>query len=448
MNDKKLQAQLQALQAPYEEALQELIRIPSVIEAPVEGAPFGKPIDQALRKSLEIAETFGFRPVYGEDGYYGYAEAGSGEEMVAILCHVDVVPAGNLDAWIRPPFEPWIDDGKLYGRGAQDDKGAFLTALFAAKALMDVGVTFNKRLRFIFGTDEESLWRCMARYNEVEEPPTLGFVPDAFFPLVYAEKGVLEVQLEAPNESGLTLQAGEAFNSVPDTAFYSGPSLAQVRAELDRRGYIYERAENGLRVLGKAAHAMDAELGTNAVLRLVEAMHAAGLHSRALDFLAEQVRQDPYGEHIFGQVEDADSGQLKFNVGKLELGEMERISVDMRIPVTVKKEAVAEALKLAAAEFGLGYTQYDWQEPLYLPKNRPLIETLLKIYREETGDFQAQPMALGGATYARTMPNLVAFGPFFPDRALSEHEPNEHAVLADMAEAMQIYAKAIFALTR
>ena len=64
---------------------------------------------------------------------------------------------GSWQDWDHDPFDPIEKDGMLYGRGTQDDKGPLLASLFAVKALMDAGVKFNKRVRFIFGTDEEIL---------------------------------------------------------------------------------------------------------------------------------------------------------------------------------------------------------------------------------------------------------------------------------------------------
>ena len=175
-------------------ALIELVRIPSVCDEGGGGYPFGEAIDQALRKALQIAGELGFRTQYGEGGYYGYAEIGEGTEMLGILGHLDVVPPGKLKDWDRDPFDPVEKDGMLYGRGTQDDKGPMLASLFAVKALMDAGVKFNKRVRFIFGTDEETLWRCINRYKENEEMPGMGFSPDSRFPVTYAEKGLLQLQ--------------------------------------------------------------------------------------------------------------------------------------------------------------------------------------------------------------------------------------------------------------
>ena len=90
------------------------------------------------------------------------------------------------------------------GRGVQDDKGPSLAALYAVKSLLDDGIQFTKRIRFIFGTDEETLWRCMNRYNQIEEQADLGFAPDSSFPLTYAEKGLLQVKLHGPGSVSYT----------------------------------------------------------------------------------------------------------------------------------------------------------------------------------------------------------------------------------------------------
>ncbi len=137
--------------------------------------------------------NWGFAIYKDHKGYYGYAEIGDGEQMIGVLGHLDVVPTGELSAWDSAPFEPEIRDGKLYGRGGtQDDKGPTLAAIFAVKALIDSGIKLNKRIRFIFGTDEETLWRCIDRYLEKEEVPQCGFTPDAAFPLIHAEKMLIQ----------------------------------------------------------------------------------------------------------------------------------------------------------------------------------------------------------------------------------------------------------------
>jgi succinyl-diaminopimelate desuccinylase len=212
-------------------------------------------------------------------------------------------------------------------------------------------------------------------------------------------------------------------------------------------GFVYTRGAAGIEVRGKAAHAMEAERGVNAIARLCLALDAVGIRSKAVEFVARSVGEDPYATRIFGACADEPSGRLKFNIGKIELGETERLSVDCRIPVSVSKEEIVAKLSAAASRHGLAYRQFDWLAPLYLPLDHFMIQTLLKVYRERRGDTVSQPISSGGATYARAMPNCVAFGALLPDEDVTEHQPNERAVLANLYKAMEIYAHAIYELT-
>ncbi len=437
---------LAAQREPMKAAIADLVRIPSVCDEGGGGFPFGEAVDRALRKALQIAGDLGFRTHYGDGGYYGYAEIGEGEELVGILGHLDVVPTGKLEDWDCGPFDPVEIDGMLYGRGTQDDKGPMCAALFAVKALADAGVKFNKRVRFIFGTDEETLWRCINRYKEVEELPGMGFSPDSRFPLTYAEKGVLQLRLEGKNESGLRLSGGSAFNAVPDAMFYDGERQADLAGELDKLGFAYTRSAGGIDVHGKAAHAMEAEVGVNAIARLCLALDAIGVGSKAIHFVAREIGEDPYATRIFGECADEPSGRLKFNVGKIELGEVEQISIDVRLPVTVAKEEVVSKLRAAAAGHGLEYKEFDWLGAIYLPLDHFMIERLMRVYREVSGDTVSEPVASGGATYARAMDNCVAFGALMRDELITEHQPNERTVLENLYRAMDIYAHAVYEL--
>jgi len=432
---------LQSQHKPLKEAIKELVRIPSVIEEENGKFPFGECVDDALRKTLEIAGRLGFQTKYGDEGYYGYAQIGQGQDLMAVLGHLDVVPAGELDTWDTDPFDPVERDGKIYGRGAQDDKGPTLAAMFAAKALLDAGVTFNKRLR-------ESLWRGIKRYLDREERPGMGFTPDSKFPLIYAEKGLLQFCLEGSNEGDLSLKGGNAFNGVPDAIVYAGKRQDELAAKLGDLGYDYERTDDGIKVLGRAAHAAVAETGINAIARLCIALQAIGLESNVIRFVAQQVGEDPFATLIFGQCTDGPSGQLKFNVGKIDVGHKEQLAIDIRIPVTVPKEEVVEKMSTVAGEYGLAYREYDWTAPIYMPLDHPMIKTLTMVYREVTGDIESEPESSGGATFARSIENCVAFGPILPGRSTVAHQPNEYVVLEDLYVAMEVYAYALYELAR
>lgn len=426
-------------------SLKTLISYPSVLNEGENGTPFGQAIQDVLEKTLEICRDIGFTTYLDPKGYYGYAEIGQGAELLAILCHLDVVPSGDEADWQTPPFEATIKDGWVFGRGVQDDKGPSLAALYAVKSLLDQGIQFKKRVRFIFGTDEETLWRCMARYNTIEEQASMGFAPDSSFPLTYAEKGLLQVKLHGPGSDQLELEVGGAFNVVPGKANYQGPLYEQVCNDLKEAGYDYQSTEQTVTVLGVPKHAKDASQGINAVIRLATILAPLQEHP-ALSFLATQAGQNGTGRQIFGDIADEPSGHLSFNVAGLMINhERSEIRIDIRTPVLADKEELVELLTRCTQNYQLRYEEFDYLAPLYVAKDSKLVSTLMQIYQEKTGD-NSPAISSGGATFARTMPNCVAFGALFPGAKQTEHQANECAVLEDLYRAMDIYAEAVYRL--
>ena len=423
-------------------SLKTLISYPSVLNEGENGTPFGQAIQDVLEKTLEIAQEMGFQTYLDPEGYYGYAEIGQGEELLAVLCHLDVVPAGDLEDWQTPPFEATLKDGWLIGRGVQDDKGPSLVALYAVKSLLDKGVVFTKRIRFIFGTDEETLWRCMNRYNQIEEKADLGFAPDSSFPLTYAEKGLLQVKLHGPGWEDRPLQAGRALNVVPDKATYKGERLEELLPVIEQSGVNYTEETGAVTVLGLSKHSKDAAEGVNAIVGLAESLSLIQPHP-ALLFIADAVGEDATGAALFGEIKDEPSGALSFNIATLSIDEeRSEIGIDIRIPVLADKDALVERLTEVAASYQLQYEEFDYVAPLYVPLDSPLVSTLMKVYQEKTGD-QTPAMSSGGATFARTMENCVAYGALFPDALQTEHQANERAKLDDLYRAMEIYAETI-----
>ena len=423
-------------------SLQTIISYPSVLNEGENGTPFGQAIQDVLEKTLEIAQEMGFQTYLDPEGYYGYAEIGQGEELLAVLCHLDVVPAGDLEDWQTPPFEATLKDGWLIGRGVQDDKGPSLAALYAVKSLLDQGLVFTKRIRFIFGTDEETLWRCMNRYNQLEEKADLGFAPDSSFPLTYAEKGLLQVKLHGPGWEDRPLQAGRALNVVPDKATYKGERLEELLPVIEQSGVNYTEETGAVTVLGLSKHSKDAAEGVNAIVGLAESLSLIQPHP-ALLFIADAVGQDATGAALFGEIKDEPSGALSFNIATLFIDEeRSEIGIDIRIPVLADKEALVERLTEVAASYQLQYEEFDYLAPLYVPLDSPLVSTLMKVYQEETGD-QTPAMSSGGATFARTMENCVAYGALFPGAEQTEHQANERAKLEDLYRALEIYAETI-----
>ena len=424
----------------FQEDLARLVAANSKNAPAVGNAPFGEGIQQALETVLDIAKRFGFRTIIDPEGYYGYAEIGAGAEMLGVLGHMDVVPADDLESWHTPPFELSEQDGMFYGRGVSDDKGPTLAAMYALKILLDSGARLNKRVRFIFCTDEESLWRGVKKYIEKEEHPTFGFTPDADFPLLYAEKGLVEYHLIAKDAEAADFKGGTAYNAVADKA--SVPYTDEIAAAMDKLGYEYVKDGPRLVAKGKAAHAMVPEKGVNAILHLAEALVESGETGSLLRFLTEKA-MDPFGVHIFGEVADSVSGKLKLNVGLADFKPgLQTAGIDIRFPVTYPKGKVDQALEAATKPYGVRVEQFDYLRSLYIDVNTPLVKSLMEAYQDVTGDMETKPISTGGATFARSMDNIIAFGALMPGAAKTEHQANECAVIADLKTATEIYIRA------
>lgn len=424
----------------------ECVNIPSVIGEASNENPFGENIDKALRYTLSLCESLGFKTVY-KDGYYGYAEIGQGEELIGILGHLDVVPEGEVDSWKFPPYEGIIDNNKIYGRGTQDDKGPIIAALYAVKSLMDLGINFDKRIRFIFGTDEENLWRCINKYVENgEEIPNYGFTPDSKFPMINAEKGLLQVLLKGEGSKDLELNLGNAFNSVPDKAIYYGKYKEELIKELDKLNFEYDLDDENICVIGKSVHSAVSDTGINAISRLCIALNNIGIRNNAISFIANIIGEDANANNIIKDCEDEVSGKLTFNIGKLSInGESSVICIDARIPVTYKKEYLTSNLIEIAKNYNLDYEQYDYLASIYVPADNFLVRTLQKVFEEESG-LDGTPLSSGGATYARALDNCVAFGSVFPGKPKVEHQANEYIDIDDLMRATEIYALSVYEL--
>lgn len=429
----------------YLEDLEALVRCNSKNEAASEGAPLGTGIKDALDTAIAIAQRMGFQTKIDPDGYYGYAEIGEGQTLFGVLGHLDVVPADDAENWNTPPFALTEKGGMLFGRGVTDDKGPLLATMHALHIMLTQGLQLSKRVRFIFCTDEESLWRGVKAYMKKEELPSEGFTPDANFPLLYAEKGLVEYYLRAKEAESPVLLGGAALNAVPASAETTyDPAVENALEEL---GFAYERAEDKLIVKGKSTHAMAANEGINAVVRLAEALKKAGQDSHMLRFITE-VGNDPYGEKIFGKMEDSFTGRLTFNIGLADWKPKEQsIGIDIRFPVSNKKEEVDTALEKAAAQYGLSVEPFDYLRPVHISTTTPLVQSLMQAYQEVTGDTTTQPISTGGATFARSMENIVAYGALMPGAPKTEHQANECVSIKDMKMAIAVYTRAFTLLT-
>ncbi len=423
-------------------SIQDLVSINSVEGKPMDGMPFGKGVDDALRFTLSLGEQLGFRTFYG-DGYYGYIEMGEGEELIGILAHLDVVPVENPSNWIHPPFSGEIEDNKLYGRGAVDDKGPLLAALYAMKTVMESGVKLNKRIRLILGTNEETDWKGIEKYLSLEEVPSCGFTPDSDYPLINAEKGLLQVKLSSFDKNSFTLRGGGSLNSVPDSCIYEGSKIEQLVNRANLLEYKFESSNNLFKTLGKPAHSAKAHQGVNAIGIMAILLHKENINSSIINFMANEIGEDFHGENIFGVYEDDVSGKLTINIGRVHIdNEKQELYLDIRYPVTKNEDDVLALLKEKIRAYELEFEIVGRLNSLYVPTDDPLVVTLREIFEEATG-LDSTPISTGGATYARALNNCVAFGPLFPGKTKMAHQDNEYIDLNDLTKSVLMYAMAI-----
>lgn len=316
-------------------ALQELVRIPSVRGEPQPGAPFGPGPAACLHKALEMAEDFGLKTT-NVDNYAGHAELGQGEQTMGVLVHLDVVPVG--ENWTMPPFEAIVKDGRIWGRGACDNKAACVETFFALKALLAVGTQWKKKVRIIFGCDEESRWEDMKYYKSRVKMPDFGYVPDGSFPLTNAEKGILHFELRIP--------ASGDDNRI--TALHGGerPNVVLARLTMEMEGLLDPWPEqkyislhsDGLRTVlvseGTAAHASSPEQGRNAGTRLCAFLRQKGWQGNLVSAVCG-LFSDLDGRGVGIQCADEVSGSLTVNLGALHKeGDGFTAIVDIRYPVT------------------------------------------------------------------------------------------------------------------
>ena len=439
--------------------LQENLRIPSVQGEPEPGMPYGREIRRSLDHVLAAAEALGFSAV-NMDGQLGWCEYGSGEEMVAVLGHLDVVPAG--DDW---SFDPWggkIQDGRIFGRGTMDDKGPSIAALFALAALRDSGLPIKRRIRVLWGCNEESGSADMKYYlAHGGEIPVMGFTPDGEYPVINGEKGIINVTYEKKlDRMGdlqlISLHGGTAPNVVPASAcakLACSQELAQRLATLHAPNLRFTATEYGVFVEaeGVSAHGSTPELGENAIGRLLLALDTLPLEGRTREtvrFLAETLGMETDGASAGIALSDEVSGKLTLNWGTLnvENGSLQ-MKINYRYPVTKSYDDCAPLLDAKFAAAGFNKAAELHKAKLYVPEDSDLVRTLMKVYRERTG-LEGKPKSIGGGTYAKSLPNIVAFGPIFPGDEIREHKPDEFLELSRLMENARIIAAAMYEMAK
>ena len=474
------------------EALQTLLRYPSELGDPVqtkegEVYPFGQAIHDCFVKTMKIAENLGFA-VRNVDNYGGHIDwPGTGKpvldeagqvtgyeapKIMAVLGHLDVVPAGS--GWDFEPYGGVCEDGWIYGRGTTDDKGPVISCLYAMKALKDAGYKPQDTVRIILGLDEETGWKGMHYYFDKVERPDYGFTPDGAFPVINGEKGILTFHLAKKfnrtqaGSKGLELRSlagGTAPNSVPDKCRVVLRSEAagaydkikeQAAAFREQTGYKLACKGVGksleLTTTGVSAHGAHPEWGLNAISVMMEFLGQLNFvnedHNDFIAFYNKYIAFCFDGGLMGIDFEDEKSGRMAFNLGMAEMDpESGKLTLNLRYPVTSNDEAVYSTIEPILTQYNMGLIKQKHQLPLYLELDNPMVKNMLEIYQKYTGDTESKPQVIGGGTYARATPGIIAYGAQFPDDEDCMHQKNERLKVERFLLMTKIYAEAIYKLS-
>ena len=453
MSYETLNAKVLELKDDMIASIQQNMRIESVRGESAPGAPYGEGLKAALDDVLALGEKLGFRTGQA-DNRVGWIEYGEGEEMVGILGHVDVVPAG--DGWTHPAFGAEIHDGVLWGRGCLDDKGPVIMAVYALKAIRDLNLPIDRRIRVLFGSDEECGSSCVKYYVENGyEMPTIGFTPDAQFPAIFCEKGTSNflAGTKIYNKGEIDVEyfgGGVAANVVPPVCklIVNGP------LKVTPEEGITVTEENGKTIVeatGFSAHGSTPELGVNAVVKLLNAVKEndfGGDFQQLVNFILEEIGNETNGKSLDILYQDEETGETTVNLGVVKYdGEEMSFTLDIRYPKNGDAEVIDDKVINRINSYNFDVLKKTNNKLLYVPKDSELVSKLVKVYEAQTGD-KREPIAIGGGTYAKEFPNMVAFGPVFPGEPDVIHQPNERVAVEQLIRAAQVTAAAMYELAK
>ena len=443
-----------------------LVRIESISGVSWPGMPYGIGPATALNAAESMAQNMGFA-VTDYDGYVAAIDMNDKPTQLDILAHLDVVPGG--DGWtVTTPFAPVEKGGLLYGRGVSDDKGPAVAALYAMRAVKELGVPLSKNVRLILGTDEECGSDDIAYYYQQEKEAPMTFSPDADFPLINIEKGRVHGVLTAKwNEPSAlpriaSLHCGERPNIVPRmaesvvlglTAAEVSPISTALSAET---GITYHLTDTdaglSIRAEGIGAHASTPQLGNNALTGLLALLHRLPVENdNAMQRLNVLHTLFPHGD-FFGKAagmacHDTLSGDttLALTVAHLENGQL-RGEFDSRTAISADRANTAEVLAQNLAQNGIT-PDFHYTAPHHVPAESPLVQELLRCYETYTGQ-KGEALAIGGFTYVHDLKNGVAFGCAMPGFDTHMHGADECMDIDTLLLSAQMFAQAIIDLCR
>ncbi|MBQ3537890.1 MAG: Sapep family Mn(2+)-dependent dipeptidase [Clostridia bacterium] len=459
----KICAYIDSQREDFLKDLKSLVDIKSVREAPLPGMPFGEGPARALKEAIKISASHGFDTINFEN-YAGEITYGK-DPVLMLLAHLDVVDEG--DFWTYEPYNMKIVDGKAYGRGTTDDKGAMLCCLYALKAARELFGEPKKGVRLVMGCGEETGSEDMDYYFSKREKLPFTLSPDADYPLINLEKGrfapsFTKTAENCGNKRVVSFTGGTTGNIVPCKASValSGISAEEIAAKMkeiaEKTGVDFTLSEKDSLVtvsaLGVSSHAAHPEGGNNAQTALISLVNSLPLSGnevtasfRALEKLFPHKETD--GCSVGVKMADEISGALTLNFGVLHFNDgVFTGSLDLRCPLCANEKNVKAVIGKAFSENGFSFIGSPEMIPVhYVPEDAPVIKTALKVYEDYTG-LKGECLAIGGGTYVHDIEGGVAFGIEFHGTDYRIHGADEFAVIDELLLTAKMYTAIIYEL--
>ena len=434
--------------------ISELVEIPSVKGEAEEGKPFGPRPYEALCRALEFADVFGFR-TENCGGYVGTVDMGEGEPELGILAHLDVVPAG--DGWHTDPYKMTVDGDRILGRGVSDDKGPAMCALFAMKAVKDMGIALSKNCRLILGTDEECGSSDLKHYFRTAKPPKYTFTPAANFPVTNGEKGrftkhfFADVDLSGDVKKLVSFNAGAAENVVPSfaEAYVSGIDEKEIKNAINlSKNTGADFAFEGGKIVcsGTSSHASLPEKGNNPITALIEMLSKIDFDKNSKKLISSLNVLFPHGKwngEAFGVSMSDKLGALTLSLDIVRFdGSKLEGCFDTRTPMCSTRENCALVIADRLEKHGFSIENTEMIKPHYVDENSEFVQTLLSAYEEFSGD-KGDCICMGGGTYVHDIDTGVAFGAISRDTQTNMHGADEFMPINDLLTAAEIFTRVI-----
>ena len=460
------------------ETLRELVEIPTFN---VDGVPqyqnpeFLKIADkiQALAKAFNL----NFRNI--DNRVYEISLEGSGDEVVGIHAHADVVPV-TPENWVLKdgtkldPFKVTLIGDRMYGRGTEDDKNGIVVAMYAMKVIKEEKLPLARQFKLLVDTTEETSGDAIPYYFEHNPTPQYNLALDGGYPVVIAEKGYGTVMATFPRRKGegsgaeiVAMTGGMATNQIPSASVttFVTDQPAELAASLQKAGAEYAKRNGGdfevaakvegkdvkLTVTGVSAHSSEPESGVNPVARMLELIHSvdgkiALKHNHITD--AARYASDNWGlDYLGGKlgVGFADEFMGPLTTSLTFVGQDDKafkLAVNLRVPKgkspeTLKKEI---ADKLSAwgknSKVAVDFT-YSIAEPMYRNPEGEWVKALLAVATENLG-MEHKFGTSAGATSVHELPNGVQFGLARPEVKYTGHTDNEFKTVDQFLLDLQI----------